>query len=398
MVGQGLDEKVNMHEKHLDHLLEAVAVLQKNTWGEGYTEGIHNNWIRAARKSGRKFEIERKNNHPYIKFFRKDSSYIGEIDPWKLPATPLSSSRICASKIQTQYFLENAGVSTPWSVLFEKGEMEKARDEAFKRDKEVVVKAHNLSQAIGVFLHVDEAGFEKTFEECVRIQENRKRNPRVIVQELMHGFELRCTVIEGELVNVLARIPAYVIGDGSSTILQLIEEKNERRESDRFLRKRRIKPEEMNLQAKLKADGRSLDMVPDVGQSILLSSISNVGHGGETANLTDLVSDEIKETATAAVRAIPGLTTGGVDVMAETLDTSNPRVIEVNSFPHAFLSIYPTYGESVNPLDMYLRSWLSRDDFENGVWKNWDQSDLDKLARYYDFYNSKIHILKRLPE
>ena len=123
---------------------------------------------------------------------------------------------------------------------------------------------------------MDEAGFEKTFEECVSIQENRKRNPRVIVQELMHGFELRCTVIEGELVNVLARIPAYVIGDGSSTILQLIEEKNERRESDRFLRKRRIKPEEMNLQAKLKADGRSLDMVPDVGQSILLSSISNV--------------------------------------------------------------------------------------------------------------------------
>lgn len=202
---------------------------------------------------------------------------------------------------------------------------------------------------------MDEDGFESTLEEWVNIQVNRNRTPRVIVQELMHGIEMRCTVIEGGLVNVLARIPAYVIGDGSSTILELIEQKYERREPDRFLRKRRIKPEELNLQAKLKADGRSLDMVPNSGQSILLSSISNVGYGGETANLTDLVSDEIKETATAAVRAIPGLTTGGVDVMAESLDTANPRVIEVNSFRHAFLSIYPTYGDSVNPLDMYLR-------------------------------------------
>lgn len=276
--------------------------------------------------------------------------------------------------------------------------MDKARSEAFESDKEVVVKAHNLSQAIGIFLHVDEEGFNRTFEECVDIQVNRNRAPRVIVQELIHGFELRCTVIEGELVNVLARIPAYVIGDGSSSILELIEQKNERRQSDRFLRKRRIKPDEINLQAKLKADGRTLDMVPAAGQSILLSSISNVGHGGETANLTDLVSDEIKETATAAVRAIPGLTTGGVDVMAETLDTKKPRVIEVNSFPHAFLSIYPTYGESVNPLDMYLHSWLSRDDFENGVWKNWEEQDLNKLARYYEFYNSKIEVLKHLPK
>lgn len=387
-----------MHEKHLDHLLEAVEGLQRNTWQEGYTEGIHNNWIRAARNSGRNFEIERKKNHPYIKFFRKDSSYIGEIDPWKLPATPLKSSRICASKIQTQYFLESAGVSTPWSKLYEKDQMEEAFSEAFENDTEVVVKAHNLSQAIGVFLHVDKDGFERTFEECVNIQVNRNRTPRVIVQELIHGFELRCTVIEGELVNVLVRIPAYVIGDGTSTILELIEQKNDQRDSDRFLRKRRIKPDETNLQAKLKADGRTLDMVPDAGQSILLSSISNVGHGGETANLTDLVSDEIKETATAAVRAIPGLTTGGVDVMAETLDSSNPRVIEVNSFPHAFLSIYPTYGESINPLDMYLRSWLSRDDFENGVWRNWRDSDLQKLARYYEFYNSKIEVLKQFPD
>lgn len=151
MVGQGLVEEVIMYEKHLDHLLDAVRNLKQNTWQEGYTEGIHNNWIRAARISGRKFEIERKKNHPYIMFFRNDSSYIGEIDPWKLPTTPLSVSRICASKIQTQYFLENAGVNTPWSKLFEKDEMEKARAEAFKNNNEVVVKAHNLSQAIGVF-------------------------------------------------------------------------------------------------------------------------------------------------------------------------------------------------------------------------------------------------------
>lgn len=58
-----------MREEHLDHLLGAARKLPRNTWGEGLTEGIHNNWIRVARNSGRKFEIERKKNHPYIKFF-----------------------------------------------------------------------------------------------------------------------------------------------------------------------------------------------------------------------------------------------------------------------------------------------------------------------------------------
>ena len=47
----------------------------------------------------------------------------------------------------------------------------------------------------------------------------------MIVQEMVRGFEMRATVVEGRLDNVLVRIPAYVTGDGTSTIDELIRTK-----------------------------------------------------------------------------------------------------------------------------------------------------------------------------
>ena len=81
-----------------------------------------------------------------------------------------------------------------------------------------MVKAPSFSQGLGVFLNVTEQDFKERFHECVEMQKERKREPSVIVQEMVDGFELRVTVVEGEFFGSIIRIPAYVTGDGTHNL------------------------------------------------------------------------------------------------------------------------------------------------------------------------------------
>ena len=51
-------------------------------------------------------------------------------------------------------------------------------------------------------------------------------HPHVIVEEYVKGFDFRLLVINGKLVAAAKREPAHVIGDGISSIKNLIQETN----------------------------------------------------------------------------------------------------------------------------------------------------------------------------
>ena len=59
-------------------------------------------------------------------------------------------------------------------------------------------------------------------------------SPWVIVEQQLEGFVYRATVIGGRVVGVLRREPANIIGDGKSTIKQLIIEENKTREGKKL--------------------------------------------------------------------------------------------------------------------------------------------------------------------
>src|SRR5690606_19350798 len=58
----------------------------------------------------------------------------------------------------------------------------------------------------------------------------------VIVEDFATGDELRLIVLDGETVAAVCRMPAYVIGDGASTIAQLVAAKNARRKNNPLMR------------------------------------------------------------------------------------------------------------------------------------------------------------------
>ena len=247
----------------------------------------------------------------------------------------------------------------PRGWVFDGDRLEEAREVVFQDLTEVAVKPPALSLGQGVRLRVDAESFPQAFEDAVTAQ-TRVAEPQVLVQEMHPGLEMRVVVVEGRLHHVLARIPASVVGAGVSTIDQLIAAKNERRARDGFLAGKKL-GRGANVQAQLRMSGRTFADVPADGERVLLSSLSNTAFGGETAVVTDLVSEAIKDIALRTVAAVPGITTGGCDILAHSFDDEDPVALEINTFPHVQLGAYPTYGEPVDAMGDFVRAVYARD-------------------------------------
>lgn len=378
-----------MDVTHLDYILDQLSDRTRNVYGTDASTTIMGNWIRAVEEVGIPHTIRyNKKGHPFVEMHRPDGTRLAYIHTRLLPSCPKPSSAICNDKIATNEILEAKGVRIPWSRTYGEDQVEDALREAFAAHPEVVVKAHSLTLGVGVYLNVRESNFEETFQECIDLQKRRGHEAKVIVQEMVQGFEMRATVTEGRLDNVLVRIPAYVTGDGRSTIDELIDAKNEVRTHCGFFHDKPIK-RNRNMRSFLSTQGITMDSVPAEGAHVLLTNISNSTYGGETAVVTELVSEEFKKTAVRAAAAIPGLMTAGLDIMVDRFDSTDPVVIEANSYPFAHLSIYPSFGEGTNPLVRYLEAFLARDAFQRDPLSERSEADQEYLSNYLSYYALK---------
>lgn len=375
-----------MDVAHLDHILDQLPDKSVNVYGRGTQRTVMGSYIEAARELEIPHQVARDDRgRRYVRLLRHDGSHLGDIEPVLLPGCPRATRSICNNKITTASVLSAKGIRTPFTAIYAAEDVERAYAEAFADASQVVIKARALTLGRGVYLNVTTDNFRELFAACIEKQK-QVRHPNILVQEMVPGFEMRATVVEGQLDNVLVRIPAYVVGDGSSTIDKLIDAKNERRSRCAYFGSKPI-ARDHNLRSYMLAYGIDGSSIPRDGERVLLSSISNAFYGGETALVTDLVSSQIKDTALRAVAAVPGLRTAGVDIMAESFDSESPVVIELNSFPHAQLSIYPYFGGGTNPLSRFLRSIYAEDAMLRGKRDEVaeeDQHFLDSYQRFYD--------------
>ncbi|WKT59445.1 acylphosphatase [Microbulbifer thermotolerans] len=190
-----------------------------------------------------------------------------------------------------------------------------------------------------------------TVEEFQIAWKNASASAReVIVEQSIKGYDLRVIVIGGSAVAAYIRIPANVVGDGISTIAELVDRKNERRKLNPSLRIDMLKRFDL-----LERQGRSLNDVPAENERVWLTSVANVSVGGEVVQCIDHINPSVLRVAEEAARAFPGLPQVGVDLM---LDDSGEReriwVIEVNSNPGISDAVFPGYGRPVDVPDALL--------------------------------------------
>lgn len=252
-------------------------------------------------------------------------------------------------KVLTARVLENAGVPTPKTFVV------KTAEEAVAAAKSVsgpvVVKPRDGIKSRGVstgLLEEDEVREAFGFA--------HENGTQVILQpHIEMSAELRVMASPERAVAVNGRALPHVRGDGYSTIRQLIEDKNLQRTLNPSLQGRPI-PIDALTRRDLERIGFSLESVPELGQEVIVRRVAGLSVGGDTVQSLEETDQSLKDTAVAAIAAIPGLDWGGVDLLIEK-DTGKHYVIEINAKAAYGAALFPAYGQ---PRDVGAEAWKLR--------------------------------------
>lgn len=176
----------------------------------------------------------------------------------------------------------------------------------------------------------------------------RDESRHIMVEQFIEGLDHRLLVIGDRLIAAAIRQPAQVIGDGQSTITQLVDEVNQdpRRSDGHSTVLSFIKLDAIGLEV-LAEQGYSPDSIPPAGATVLIRRNGNLSTGGTATDVTDRVHPDVAARAVEAARII-GLDIAGVDVVAtdisRPLEDQRGGVVEVNAGPGLRMHIEPTNG------------------------------------------------------
>lgn len=187
---------------------------------------------------------------------------------------------------------------------------------------------------------------------CTGFKLARRYSDSIIVEKYIPGHDFRILVVNNKVVAAAKRIPAYVIGDGISTIEQLVAKENEnpKRGEGHENTLTKIIIDEHTLMV-LKKKGMHKASIPAEGETVYLKSTANLSTGGIAIDVTDEMHPENVFLAERISRIV-NLDVCGIDLMAESLHTpirSNGGVIlEVNAAPGFRMHLHPSEGKPRN--------------------------------------------------
>ncbi len=219
----------------------------------------------------------------------------------------------------------------------------------------VVVKPRSTNFGLGVTVFQDPVE-EGAFAAAVAAA--FAHDSTVLLEEYISGREYRFLVIGGETCAVLYRVPANVVGDGVSTIAELVAAKNE----DPLRGVGYVTPlEKIRLGAAegehLTLQGKDFTSVPVAGETVYLRKNSNISTGGDSIDCTDDVHAGYKTIAAEAARAV-GASICGADVIIPNIDVAPSErsysIIELNFNPALHIHCFPYVGENRRPEERVL--------------------------------------------
>ncbi len=251
--------------------------------------------------------------------------------------TSAIAESISRDKDLTKSLLESCGVPVP------EGRLVESADDAWEAAEEigvpVVVKPYDGNHGRGVFTNLISREEVQTAY-GVAIEEGSG----VIVERFVPGNEHRLLVVGGRLVAAAMGESASVVGDGKSTIDELIDlqincDPRRGNTEDHPLNRVRL---DSAARLELKRQGFTAESVPPEGRHVLIQRNGNVAF-----DVTDRVHPSVAAHAALAARVV-GLDIAGIDLVAE--DISRPlaeqggAIVEVNAGPGLLMHLKPAAG------------------------------------------------------
>ena len=260
----------------------------------------------------------------------------------EIDATSAISEAIAQDKQLTKKLLAAAGVPVP------AGRAVSDADDAWKAACEiglpVVVKPLDGNQGKGVTVNItSEEQLRKAFEVATTFRDD------ILVERYMPGNDFRLLVVGDRLVAAARRDPPKVVGDGTSSIAQLVEQVNKdpRRGSGHSTSLTKIRFDDIAKEC-LANQGFSAESVPLKGQRVNLRNNANLSTGGSATDVTDDVHPDVAARAVAAAHMV-GLDICGVDVVSDSilrpLEEQGGGMVEVNAAPGLRMHLAPSFGK-----------------------------------------------------
>ena len=250
---------------------------------------------------------------------------------------------IMENKTVTKKVLAEKGVKVPKGEEFNNIEDAKIKARNYI-NKPIVIKPKSTNFGIGINIFPEGTNLEDIIH---AFEIAFKNDNTVLIEEFIKGKEYRFLVINDEVVGILHRVPANVIGDGEKSIKELVEVKNE----DPLRGKGYVTPLEKirleeNAELFLKQQGKNFDYVPKKDEIVYLRENSNISTGGDSVDYTDDIPQKFKDIAVNAAKAA-GAKICGVDMMLEDYKDENTSyaIIELNFNPAIHIHSYPYKGK-----------------------------------------------------
>jgi cyanophycin synthetase len=289
-----------------------------------------------------------------IPFLRLDTYNLVQLGTGKyhkrIRATITSDTNLIAvetadNKYLTSLMLLDAGIPVPETIQTDT--IAEILDFHKKIQKPIVIKPSEgyLGKKLAVNL--------KTEDEIIKaFNIAREFEELVLAQPHINGKSYRLLIIDYKFVAATELTPAYITGDGGSTIKQLIGLLNAEPERQYGDKGKLTKIEIDDDTEKIITDkGYSLDSILNNGEQLYLKISGNMKLGGFATDVTTLVHPFNIFLAERAAQVI-GLNVAGIDIIAPELNTpineNGGVVIEVNAAPDFRMHLNPTYGEKRN--------------------------------------------------
>ena len=250
---------------------------------------------------------------------------------------------LACDKEDTKYLLEQAEIDVPRGDIIRR---ERSLEEACRYvGYPLVIKPVDGNHGRGITVDI------QNYEDALQAYHHAKESSRsgaIIVEKFITGEDYRLLVINNVLVAGAIRTPAHVIGDGESTIQELIDKVNSdpRRGFGHENVLTKITANELT-QTIIKDAGYTLESIIAEDERLILKDTANLSTGGTAEDITDIIHPANVSMA-ERISKIIDLDICGIDIM--TTDISKPlsetggAVLEVNAGPGFRMHLAPTSG------------------------------------------------------
>lgn len=260
---------------------------------------------------------------------------------------------LATHKEATKLALSTIGVPVPEGKVYEPTELHTAVDDFASRSRAKIMKPSSGATSTAVTLSLPD---ENAFIDAWSLVRETLPKAKILVEDLIEGFDVRIVVINGKAVAAASRVNPFVIGDGQSTLEELLADRERDREKSAYLKRYKTPIDDDFLQMQGVSRG---SVIPD-GEVVLINRSMNVAGGGESINVYEAISRDLLDLAEKAASVLPFQPIVGVDILTPELTSPDGVVLELNVQPHFDLHHYITYGEPVNVAAMEIESLITK--------------------------------------